>query len=77
MVQNVSREKLNSKEKYRDDMLDQSGVEDMADKVQTWQTAGMAGVKSRVIIWHINPPGDIFINATEALQTARDSVIVT
>lgn len=49
MVQNVSSEKIEFKGEVPDDMLDQSGVEDMADKVSDMaDQAGMAGVKSEL-----------------------------
>ena len=49
MIQNVSADKIEFKGEVPDDMLDQSGVEDMADKVSDMaDQEGLAGVKSEL-----------------------------
>ena len=49
MIQNVSADKIEFKGEVPDDMLDQDGVEDMADKVSSMaDQEAMKGVKAEL-----------------------------
>ena len=77
MIQNVSADKIEFKGEVPDDMLDQDGVEDMADKVSDMaDQEAMKGVKAELYMATYSSKSDIFLNATEARKKTRDSVTI-